>query len=189
MPMPFKKAAHTDGVQEETAEEQTCYAFCFRKYWFVLAQTEGEDTLIPPIPGFDIDTALCALNITRTPFDELKRTTARFTTGAVDGYGLHCHMPVRPAPYASYPLTSLLHASFRRPLAMTPPRFAMTSPPSVVQRDFHPRAVEYARYTIDIGKRSPAGPVTSPYVRVRIRRFGGLSYRRALNGGIPSEAK
>jgi predicted helicase len=28
---------------------------------------------------------------------------------------------------------------------------------------------------IDIGKRSPAVPVTPPYVRVRIRRFGGLS--------------
>jgi hypothetical protein len=26
MPMPFKKAAQTDGVQEETAEPQTCYA-------------------------------------------------------------------------------------------------------------------------------------------------------------------
>jgi len=64
MPMPFKKATQTDGVQEETAEEQTCYAFCFRAYWFVLAQTDGEDTLIRPIPGFDIDTALCALNIT-----------------------------------------------------------------------------------------------------------------------------
>jgi hypothetical protein len=37
----------------------------------VLALTEGEDTSIPPIPGFDIDTALCALHITRTPFDEL----------------------------------------------------------------------------------------------------------------------
>jgi hypothetical protein len=30
--------------------------------------TEGEDTPVPPIPGFDIDTALCSLNITRTPF-------------------------------------------------------------------------------------------------------------------------
>ncbi len=29
--------------------------------------------------------------------------------------------------------------------------------------------------TIDIGRRSPAFPVTPPYVRVRIRRFGGLS--------------
>jgi hypothetical protein len=71
MPMPFKRTAETDGVQEETAEPQTYYAFRFRAYWFVLAQTEGEDTPVPPIPGFDIDTALCALNITRTPFEEL----------------------------------------------------------------------------------------------------------------------
>jgi hypothetical protein len=28
---------------------------------------------------------------------------------------------------------------------------------------------------IDIGKRLPAFPVTPPYVRVRMRRFGGLS--------------
>jgi hypothetical protein len=30
MPMPFKRTAQTDGVQEETAEPQTCYAFRFR---------------------------------------------------------------------------------------------------------------------------------------------------------------
>ncbi len=42
---------------------------------------------------------------------------------------------------------------------------------------------------IDIGKRSPAFPVTPPYVRVRIRRFGGLSYQRTVNLGIPSESK
>ena len=30
---------------------------------------------------------------------------------------------------------------------------------------------------IDIGIRSPVFPVTPPYMRVRIRRFGGLSYR------------
>jgi hypothetical protein len=41
----------------------------------------------------------------------------------------------------------------------------------------------------DIGKRSPTVPVTPPYVRVRIRRFGGLSYRRTIKGGIPSEVK
>jgi hypothetical protein len=66
-----KRTAQTDGVQEETAEPETCYAFRFRAYWFVLTQTEGEDTPIPAIPGFDVDTALCALNITRMPFDEL----------------------------------------------------------------------------------------------------------------------
>jgi hypothetical protein len=37
----------------------------------VLAQTEGEDTDTPPIPGFDIDTALRSLSITRTAFDEM----------------------------------------------------------------------------------------------------------------------
>jgi hypothetical protein len=57
------------------------FAFRFRAYWFVLAQTEGEDTPIPPIPGFDIDTALCALSITRTPFDELNGNIQGFAHG------------------------------------------------------------------------------------------------------------
>jgi hypothetical protein len=81
MPMPFKRTAQTDAVQEETTEPQTCCAFRFRAYWFVLAQTEGEDTCIPPIPGFDIDTALSALNITRTPFDELNGNIRGFARG------------------------------------------------------------------------------------------------------------
>ena len=40
-----------------------------------------------------------------------------------------------------------------------------------------PRFQAHARLRnpIDIGRRSPAFPVTPPYVRVRIRRFGGLS--------------
>ena len=71
MPMPLKRATQTDGVQDEIAEPQTSYAFQFRPYWFVLAQTEGEDTYTPSIPNFDIDTALRALNITRTPFEEM----------------------------------------------------------------------------------------------------------------------
>ena len=81
VPMPLKKSAQIDGVQEETAEPQTRYAFRLRAYWFVLAQTEGEDTPVPPIPGFDIDTALCSLNITRTPFDELNGNIQGFAYG------------------------------------------------------------------------------------------------------------
>ena len=42
---------------------------------------------------------------------------------------------------------------------------------------------------MDIGRLSPAFPVTPPDMRVRIRRFGGLSYRRTVNLGIPSESK
>ena len=71
MPMSFKRTTQTDSVQDETTEPQTHYAFRFRAYWFVLAQTEGEDAYLAPTPGFDIDTALRALDITRTPFEEM----------------------------------------------------------------------------------------------------------------------
>jgi antirestriction protein ArdC len=81
MPMPFKRAAQTDDAQDETVEPQTRYAFRFRAYWFVLAQTEGEDAYVPPIPGFDIDTALRTLNITRTPFDEMNGNIQGFADG------------------------------------------------------------------------------------------------------------
>ena len=41
----------------------------------------------------------------------------------------------------------LLHASFRPHLAVTPLRFAITSPPSGCEEDFHLPAVEHARRT------------------------------------------
>ena len=52
-------------------------------------------------------------------------------------------------------------------------------------------AGDLARLTalIDIGRLLPAFPVTPPDMRVRIRRFGGLSYRPTVNLGIPSESK
>lgn len=81
MPMPFKRAAQADDAKDETAEPQTCYAFRFRAYWFVLGQTEGEETYIPPIPGFDIEMALRTLNITRTSFDEMNGNIQGFANG------------------------------------------------------------------------------------------------------------
>jgi len=44
-------------------------------------------------------------------------------------------------------------------------------------------------HEINIGRRSPAFPVTPPGVRVRTGRFGGFSYRPPVNLGIPSESK
>ena len=89
-------------------------------------------------------------------------------------------MPTRPAPYASDPvlvhrLAHLLHASFRPHLTMTPLRFAITSPPSGCEKDFHLRAVEHARHTRDRGELHGSSPPTPPYVRVGIRRFRDLS--------------
>lgn len=80
MPMPYK-TKNSDSSDEEAMEPQTRYAFRFRAYWFVLAQTEGEETSVPPIPGFDIETALRTLNITRTPFDELNGNIQGFANG------------------------------------------------------------------------------------------------------------
>src|SRR5664279_5973239 len=71
----------------------------------------------------------------RGKFDRLPRTTARFTSARLDGYGLCCSLPTRPRAQASYPVlvhrhTLLLHASFRPRLATTPLRFANSSLPS-----------------------------------------------------------
>jgi antirestriction protein ArdC len=81
MPMPFKRTAQAENVKDETTEAQTCFAFRFRAYWFVLAQTEGEEAYVPSIPGFDIGTALLALHITRTPFDEINGNIQVFANG------------------------------------------------------------------------------------------------------------
>jgi hypothetical protein len=43
--------------------------------------TAGEDTYTPPIPDFDIDTALRALDITRTPFEEMNGNIQGFAHG------------------------------------------------------------------------------------------------------------
>ena len=45
----------TENTEEERNEIETRYAFRFRAYWFVLAQTEGQESHTAPIPGFDID--------------------------------------------------------------------------------------------------------------------------------------
>ena len=66
------------------------------------------------------------------------------------GFAVFCPLArcCRPHhPVFVHRLAPLLHASFRPRLATTPLRFAMTSPPSGCQRDFHPQAVEHARHT------------------------------------------
>src|SRR5262249_4584910 len=73
-------------------------------------------------------------------------------TDALMDRGLRRNLPTRPVGPASYPVSVrqvaiLLHASFRRPLAGSPLRFASTSPPSGCAGAFHPQAVEHARLT------------------------------------------
>src|SRR5258708_27614431 len=50
-------------------------------------------------------------------------------------------------PVLVHRLAPLLHASFRPRLAAQPLRFAITSPPSGCEEDFHLQAIEHARHT------------------------------------------
>jgi antirestriction protein ArdC len=81
MPMQYKKRVPKDNEQEEESEETTRSTFGFRAYWFVLAQTDGDAMETAPIPGFDLDTALRTLNITRTEFDEMNGNIQGFAIG------------------------------------------------------------------------------------------------------------
>src|SRR5713226_6564484 len=92
------------------------------------------------------------MQISRSKPDSLHRTPAGFTVLALDGYGLCEWLPARPTSAASYPISvrrvaTLLHASFRRFLAVPPLRFASASPPSGCTGDFHPQTVGHVRHT------------------------------------------
>ena len=92
------------------------------------------------------------MQASRGKFDRFHRTPAGFTAVNLGGYGLCYHVLTRPLTSATYPVSvrqvaALLHASFRPHLAVTPLRFASTSPPPGCAGDSHPLAVEHARHT------------------------------------------
>jgi hypothetical protein len=130
-----------------------------------LERTDGFDLLCPlltPAPRSGSLTAPSVLprrvsvwdmvQASRGKFDRLRRTPAGSTSQALDGCGLRGELSARPTWAASYPVSVRqvavwLHAAFRRRLAVTPLRFANTSPPSGCEGDLHPQAVEHARHT------------------------------------------
>src|SRR5438128_8435328 len=65
------------------------------------------------------------------------------------GFAIICPLPHAHAsdPVLVHWLAHLLYASFRPRLPTTPLRFAITSPLSGCERDFHPPAVDHARHT------------------------------------------
>ena len=117
-----------------------------------------------------------AVQISRSKADSLHRTPAGFTVLALDGSGLCDILPARPTSAASYPISvrrvaTLLHASFRRSLAVPPLRFASASPPSGCTGDFHPQAVGHVRHTgcslrsHRLRRLTPLTPTSSPATR------------------------
>ena len=103
-----------------------------------------------------------------------------------------CRRPLHPV--LVHRLAPLLHASFRPRLATTPLRFAITSPPSRCEEDFHLQAVKHARHT-KMGRILNAPPAASAHsdskkaskVSFAWKRRNGCPLARPLP--TPSEAE
>jgi len=68
MPLTVKRKADQE---EQTDDPEVFTRFVYRPNWFVLSQTDGQPLPEPPIPAWDTDRALAALQIQEIPFDGL----------------------------------------------------------------------------------------------------------------------
>jgi hypothetical protein len=67
MPVAVKRAAKRE---DDTVDDSAAFTrFIYRPNWFVLAQTDGPDVPPVPIPAWDCEIALSALNVTEVAFD------------------------------------------------------------------------------------------------------------------------
>jgi antirestriction protein ArdC len=80
-------------------EPETFTRFVYRRNWFVLSQTDGQDYTPPPPPGWDKARALAALDITESPFEH--------HNGNVQGYARQRSVAV--SPIAAHPIKTLFH--------------------------------------------------------------------------------
>jgi antirestriction protein ArdC len=85
MPVTVKRKGTNDADEEQDASFTT---FVYKPRWFVLAQTDGEAMELPPMPTWDADKALSALDIQRIPFTE--------TDGNCQGYAQKRSIAVSP---------------------------------------------------------------------------------------------
>lgn len=76
LPVTIKCAAKR--ADDSADDPQVFTRFVYRPNWFVLAQTDGPDIPAVPIPSWDGDAALAALNVTEIPFDALDGNTMGF---------------------------------------------------------------------------------------------------------------
>jgi hypothetical protein len=87
-------------TDEQTGEDVIFTKFIYRRNWFVLAQTEGQDYTPPPPAGWDKARALAALNVTEIPFDHCN--------GNVQGFARQGRQ-VAINPVAALPYKTLFH--------------------------------------------------------------------------------
>ena len=78
MPVTYKKKVKDDHGEDT---EEVRQAFVYRRNWFVVSQTDGDDVPAQPIPGWDRQTALKALNVIEIPFDSPNGNTQGYAKG------------------------------------------------------------------------------------------------------------
>jgi antirestriction protein ArdC len=83
-------ASETDDVSEPGVYTR----FVYRPHWFILAQTEGATLPPAPIPSWDADRALAALDIAEIPFDMLDGNCLGYARGRSIAIN-----PVNPMPH------------------------------------------------------------------------------------------
>jgi hypothetical protein len=74
-------------------------AFCWKPYWFVMSQTDGEAVPELSLPDWSEDRALKALNIERVEFEAWSGNTMGYATGR----------KVAISPLSPHPLKTLFH--------------------------------------------------------------------------------
>lgn len=84
---------------EEEENEVTFKSFLFRKNWFLMSDTEGEEIEPPALPGFDIHKALSELNIEQIDFAH--------PNGNISGYAVDRRIAV--SPLAPLPVKTRFH--------------------------------------------------------------------------------
>jgi hypothetical protein len=89
MPVTIKRKG-----QEETDDPDVFTRFVYRPNWFVLAQTDGHPLADQPMPAWDTDRALAALQVTEIPFDHLDGNCMGFARERSIAIN-----PVNPMPY------------------------------------------------------------------------------------------
>ena len=104
--VPRTVAAHVPPNNEEAADddeerpvERSFTVFSWKPQWFVLAQTEGDEFVLPSVPSWDRDQALAALDVALIPFASLD--------GNVQGYAHGQSVAINPL--AALPMKTLFH--------------------------------------------------------------------------------
>ena len=116
--------------------------------------------------------------LSRDKFNSLPRATTEFTLCVFDRYGLRDHWPLARRSRLRSGSCTLARAF--APRFPTPLRFAITSPLSGSEEDFHLQAVEHARRT----KTDEPALRPAPYVLNSATRFESQRLEDKLRGQL-----